>query len=92
MNERIRELAEQATSIVEMVGPQGYASSYANFDREKFAELILLECTQVLFNESERFYDLSIEEPGWQNSRDYELCAENCVDNIAAIERHFGIE
>jgi hypothetical protein len=44
MNERIRELAEQATSIVEMVGPEGYASSYANFDREKFAELIVREC------------------------------------------------
>ena len=41
---RIRELAEQATEIVEMVGPQGYASSYAKFDREKFAELIVREC------------------------------------------------
>jgi hypothetical protein len=44
MNERIKQLAEQATSIVEMVGPQDYASSYANFDREKFAELIVQEC------------------------------------------------
>jgi hypothetical protein len=48
MNERIRELAEQATSIVEMVGPQGYTSSYANFDREKFAELIVQECARVV--------------------------------------------
>jgi hypothetical protein len=47
MNERIRQLAEQATSIVEMVGPQGYASSYANFDKEKFAELIVRECAEV---------------------------------------------
>ena len=44
MNERIRELAEQATSIVEMVSSYGYTSSYANFDREKFAELIVQEC------------------------------------------------
>jgi hypothetical protein len=50
MNERIRELAEQATSIVEMVGPQGYTSSYANFDREKFAELIVRECARVYWN------------------------------------------
>lgn len=49
MNERIRELAEQSTSIVEMVGPQGYTSSYANFDKEKFAELIVKECAQVAF-------------------------------------------
>ena len=48
MNERIRELAEQATEIVEMVGPQGYASSYAKFDREKFAELIVQECGVAL--------------------------------------------
>ena len=41
MNERIRELADEATSIVEMVGPEGYTSSYANFDKEKFAELIV---------------------------------------------------
>jgi hypothetical protein len=40
MNERDIELAEQATEIVDMVGPHGYASSYANFDREKFADLI----------------------------------------------------
>ena len=50
MNERIKELAEQATSIVEMVGPQGYASSYAKFDREKFAELIVRECARVYWN------------------------------------------
>jgi hypothetical protein len=47
MNERIKELAEQATSIVEMVGPEGYTSSYANFDREKFAELIVRECMKI---------------------------------------------
>ena len=50
MNERIRQLAEQATSIVEMVGPQGYASSYANFDKEKFAELIVKECVEQIIN------------------------------------------
>jgi len=50
MNERIKRLAEQATSIVEMVGPEGYTSSYANFDREKFAELIVKECIQAVKN------------------------------------------
>ena len=47
MNERIRELAEQATSIVEMVGPEGYTSSYAKFDREKFADSIVWECMKI---------------------------------------------
>ena len=53
MNERIQELAEQATTIVEMVGPQGYTSSYANFDREKFAELIIDECVLKLLSMDE---------------------------------------
>ena len=44
MNERIKLLAEQATSIVEMVSSYGFTSSYANFDREKFAKLIVREC------------------------------------------------
>lgn len=48
MNERIKALAEQATSIVEMVSSYGYMSSYANFDREKFAELIVQECGVAL--------------------------------------------
>ena len=48
MNERIFELAEQATEIVEMVGREGYTSSYANFDREKFAELIIEDACRAL--------------------------------------------
>jgi hypothetical protein len=48
MNKRIQKLAEQSTSIVEMVGPQGYTSSYAKFDKEKFAELIVRECASHL--------------------------------------------
>jgi hypothetical protein len=47
MNERIKLLAEQATTIVDTVNSQGYSSSYANFDREKFAELIVRECARV---------------------------------------------
>ena len=48
MHDRIKELAEQATTIVEQMGPQGYASSYANFNREKFAELIVRECIDAV--------------------------------------------
>jgi hypothetical protein len=40
MNERIKELIEQSTTIEEY----GWGASYANFDREKFAELIVQEC------------------------------------------------
>ena len=40
MNERIRELAEQATTVEE----HKWGVSYDKFDKEKFAELIVREC------------------------------------------------
>jgi len=46
MNERIRELAEQATSIQ---GPTPYNPlTFEVFDKEKFAELIVKECGVAL--------------------------------------------
>jgi hypothetical protein len=77
MNERIKELAEQATSIVEMVGPEGYTSSYANFDREKFAELIIKQCAKSLWTEECHTSDLALEE--------FERSS-------AKIKQHFGVE
>mgnify|MGYP000615887108 CR=1 FL=1 len=51
MNERIKELAEQATSIVESPpNREGWTSSYAYFDKEKFAELIVRECMNIAKN------------------------------------------
>jgi hypothetical protein len=45
MNERIRELAEQATSIQ---GPTPYNPlTFEVFDKEKFAELIVRECAHI---------------------------------------------
>ena len=43
MNKRIKELAQQATIIEE----HGWGASYENFDRVKFAELIVRECAEV---------------------------------------------
>jgi hypothetical protein len=45
MNERIRQLAEQATSTQ---GPTPYNPlTFEVFDREKFAELIVKECADI---------------------------------------------
>ena len=45
MNERIRQLSEQATSIQ---GPTPYNPlTFEVFDKEKFAELIVRECAEV---------------------------------------------
>ena len=46
MNERIRQLAEQATSTQ---GPTPYNPlTFEVFDKEKFAELIVRECMEVV--------------------------------------------
>ena len=44
MNERIRELAEQATTYIEPTFSSGEGWI---FDKEKFAELIVRECAEV---------------------------------------------
>jgi len=43
MNERIKELVKQATTIEE----HKWGVSYDNFDKEKFAELIVQECCAI---------------------------------------------
>ena len=85
MNERIRELAEQAGFVY-------------NFDpvtwmkHEKFAELILKECYQYLNSEAERLYALSASEHRPNFKEDFEICAEKCYDNIQGIKDHFGVK
>jgi hypothetical protein len=52
MNERIKELAEQATSTLSVKhegyrGSKGYTEQVEFFDKEKFAELIVRECAVI---------------------------------------------
>jgi hypothetical protein len=61
------------------------------FSKEKFAELIVRECADVLRVESERLYKLAAEEKDDLFARDFEACAEKCVDNEVAIKEHFGV-
>ncbi len=46
MNERIRQLAEQATTYIEPTATSGEGWI---FDKEKFAELIVLECSSICY-------------------------------------------
>ena len=50
MNERIRELIEQATTKQDFypAGCNGYPDYRYEFDKEKFAELIVRECAKFL--------------------------------------------
>jgi hypothetical protein len=47
MNERIKELEKQATTVVEGWSDENGTTRYYEFDRKKFAELIIKETLQV---------------------------------------------
>ena len=55
MNERIRELAEQATIKEEYypAGCNGYPEYRYDFDKEKFAQLLILKCINLLVDEED---------------------------------------
>ena len=88
MNKRIKQLAEQ-TFIITTDGKIGHVNNYMV---EKFAELIVKECTGLLFDESERLYGYSTECDNMRESDEAELVSEKCVDMITMIEDHFGVE
>ena len=73
MNERIKELIKQATTIEE----HKWGVSYDNFDKEKFAELIVRECVQVCADR------------GTHHDGLYSAWADDCSKRI---EKHFGVE
>jgi hypothetical protein len=55
MNEQIRELAEQATIKEEYypAGCNGYPEYSYDFDKEKFAQLLILKCIDLLVDEED---------------------------------------
>jgi hypothetical protein len=103
MNERIQELACQLGPIATIgnwgrvewsdnVYPQLGDKLYAAIDLQKFAELIVKECTAALFDESERLSGLYSDEDNWDSAEEYEIRSNQCIDDIALIEKHFGVE
>ena len=75
MNERILELAKQATIIEE----HGWGANYENFDRLKFAELIVQECVKICVEEAHENSDDD------RAMRSIEACAW-------MIKEHFGVK
>ena len=72
MNERIKELVKQATTIEE----HKWGVSYDNFDKEKFAELIVRECIDIAQDRANF--------PGYPPN--------DVNDIIDEIREHFGVE
>lgn len=94
MNERIRELAEQAgiTTNLDTDFYEKDMNKWIDYFSEKFAELIIAECKQVSLNEIVR--DSDIDAHSDPLLREY-LKGNNggVVDSIVAIQQHFfGVE
>ena len=76
MNERIKLLAEQATTRIDPIAHDG---ACWDFDKEKFAELIVKECMDIARNVG------NISEPDdWALDRCYEI--------EQRIQDRFGVE
>jgi hypothetical protein len=76
MNERIRELAEQANELdYETFDEFNHKTvRHYKFNKEKFAELIVRECAELtLDHKNDNYYN------GWLDYRD-------------EIKRHFGVD
>jgi len=82
MNERIKELAGQATTI-EYGVDNGF--DCVTFDKEKFAELIVAECLKKVEEEYKPVLEDKemMKDPHWDG---YVQCG---VDSYVAIREHF---
>ena len=92
MNKQIRAIWETNDSITVVWPETGSPVRVSAALLEKFAELIIAECTMVLFDESERLSELYSEEDNMRLAEEYEICSNQCVNDIALIEKHFGVE
>ena len=78
MNERIRELVRESNLDVYGLGKERYRWEYTV---EKFAELIVRECTTII-------NDIPSAPQGSWSDGYY----EGCTDSAKQIKQHFGVE
>jgi hypothetical protein len=90
MNERIRQLAEQATTYIE---PTSNSGEGWIFDKEKFAELIVQECIaqceQVATAADAKSKSKFVTDDGRMLHEGMWGGAKNCSGQI---KQHFGVE
>jgi len=83
VNERIKELAEQATTYIE---PTSNSGEGWIFDKEKFAELIVRECADIINHRADTCSD-------WLDSiKANEAVREVQRECAKTIKEHFGVE
>jgi hypothetical protein len=86
MNERIRELARQAWDYVVSCDDQ-YSKSATDLFEEKFAELIVRECSKIIKAQKEQLCD------DLQLWSDHDYGYEMAINgSIEILNKHFGVE
>jgi hypothetical protein len=82
MNERIKKLAEQATTEEH--------DGFRYFDKAKFAELIVRECMNIADGQKKYVEDMEVfneQDANWNRARIQQ--SQQIVDKI---KQHFGVE
>ena len=104
MNERIKELAEQSGLLPKEIGPvvETRHMNKKQQDLEKFAELIVKECANVLIENGDKQFDIRTVEPeSHTKTTDWMEGYEEAVKhygsfllkkNAKLIKKHFGVE
>ena len=94
MNERIRQLAEQArqyafAKVENSQDPTEWSTKYYNeMFEQKFAELIVREC----INQVKEQYLPVMEDVAMMNDEHWKGYKHCGVDSVVAIKEHFGVE
>jgi hypothetical protein len=100
MNERIRELALQSQKVI--WSADGNVTELTDLDIEKFAELIVRECAQILETNGDNQRTIRMtESTGHNKTTDWMEGYEEAVKqyggyllkkNAKQIKKHFGVE
>ena len=84
MNKRIKELAREAGLLV--YNPEGVPTKL-----EKFAELIIRECVNVMLNTDEQKF--VVETEGWElGGANHNAWDRGMLDAVATVKEHFGVK
>ena len=95
MNERIKEIELQCYVTITKTGLDGRdVKTSTIFDKEKFAELIVRECAEVVISEGKKIAD-SMPQTNHDNYLDVAVMVgrvDSAVDYAASLKQHFGVE
>jgi hypothetical protein len=92
MNKRIKEIVFESVNFRLDPDSNAYEAQVCPEDLESLAELIIADCADVLFEESIRLFELYSEENNLRLSEEYHMCSNQCLKDIAVIEKHFGVD